>query len=102
MSTEPRNSTNIIQAFYNWYRTTLRNPKYRWLLIGASLFYLLSPIDIVPEGLIPFIGLVDDGIVATLLVTEVSQLLMDWLKRSVKKPEQVATTVDVDVEETTA
>jgi len=95
----PNPSTNIVQAFYNWYRTTLRHPKYRWLLIGASLLYLVSPIDIAPD-IIPVIGWIDDGIVATLLVTEVSQLLMGWLNRSSDQPEQVATTVDVNAEQT--
>ncbi len=99
MSNEPRQSTNVVQAFYSWYRATLRNPKYRWLLIGASLLYLVSPIDIAPD-IIPIVGWIDDGIVATLLVSEVSQLLMGMLKRPSEKPEQVATTVDIDAENT--
>lgn len=93
-------STNLIQAFYNWYRSTLRHPKYRWLLIGASLLYLVSPIDISPD-MIPIVGWIDDGVVATLLITEVSQLMMGWLKQSSGQPEQTATTVDVDSEQTT-
>ena len=102
MSNDSRQSTNLVQAFYNWYRATLRHPKYRWLLIGATLLYLFSPIDIAPD-VIPVLGWIDDGIVATLLVTEVSQLLMGWLKRPAdEQPEQVATTVDVNAEQTSA
>ena len=100
MSNDPRQSTNLVQAFYNWYRATLRHPKYRWLLIGATLLYLVSPIDIAPD-VIPIVGWIDDGIVATLLVTEVSQLLMGWLNRSSDETEEVATTVDVNAEQQT-
>ena len=32
------------QAFYDWYKRTLENPKYRWILAGGTLLYLLSPI----------------------------------------------------------
>jgi uncharacterized membrane protein YkvA (DUF1232 family) len=71
------NST--IQSIYNWYRETIRNPKYRWWLIIGSLIYLFSPIDISPDFL-PFVGWIDDGIVLTLLVTEVSQMLAQKLK----------------------
>lgn len=68
--------TNPAQAIYNWYRNTIRNPKYRWWLILGSLLYLLSPIDISPD-FIPIIGWIDDGVIVTLLVTEISQLLLD-------------------------
>ena len=87
---------NIVQSFYNWYRQTLRHTKYRWLLIGASLLYLLSPIDIAPD-FIPIIGWIDDGVVATLLVTEVSQLLLARLKEGQK----VSTQTDTQETETT-
>ena len=70
-----------IQSIYNWYREAIRNPKYRiWVILG-SLAYLLSPIDISPDFL-PIVGWIDDGIIATLLVSEVSQLLLERLKPS--------------------
>jgi uncharacterized membrane protein YkvA (DUF1232 family) len=70
-----------IQSIYNWYRNAIRNPKYRlWIILG-SLVYLLSPIDISPDFL-PIVGWIDDGIIATLLVSEVSQLLLERLKPS--------------------
>ena len=40
-----------IQSVYNWYRETLRNPKYRWWIILGTLAYLVSPIDIAPDFL---------------------------------------------------
>ncbi|VXD23122.1 conserved hypothetical protein [Planktothrix serta PCC 8927] len=71
---------NLIQSFYNWYRVTLRNTKYRWVVILGSLIYLVSPLDISPDFL-PIVGWLDDGVIATILVTEVSQLLIEGLNR---------------------
>jgi uncharacterized membrane protein YkvA (DUF1232 family) len=70
---------NLIESFYNWYRGTIRNPKYRWWLILGTLVYLFSPIDIAPD-FIPVVGWIDDAVVMTLLVSEVSQLLVDQVK----------------------
>jgi uncharacterized membrane protein YkvA (DUF1232 family) len=72
-----------IEGLYNWYRSTIRNPKYRWWLIIGSLVYLFSPLDISPDFL-PIIGWIDDGVILTLLVTEVSQLLGERLKSADK------------------
>ncbi|HEY9763751.1 MAG TPA: YkvA family protein [Trichocoleus sp.] len=69
---------NLAQSFYDWYTQTLRHPKYRWVLVAGTLVYLLSPIDISPDFL-PIIGWIDDGVVATLLVAELSQILMNVL-----------------------
>lgn len=82
---------NPIQSFYDWYRQTLRHPKYRWLIIGGTLLYLLSPIDISPD-FIPMMGWIDDGIIATLLVSELSSILLARLghrKDKVAKSEKV-------------
>ncbi|GFE68496.1 YkvA family protein [Chroococcus sp. FPU101] len=76
---------NFAQSFYNWYKETIRNPKYRWLLIGASILYLISPIDFAPD-FIPIIGWLDDGIIVTLLVSEVSALLTQKLQAKSKNP----------------
>jgi uncharacterized membrane protein YkvA (DUF1232 family) len=70
---------NFSDAISNWYKTTLRNPKYRWWIIAGSVLYLISPLDISPDFL-PVIGWIDDGLIATLLVAEVSQLLTERLK----------------------
>lgn len=63
----------------DWYRNVIRNPKYRWWIIGGSLLYLLSPFDISPD-FIPVIGWIDDGVIATLLVAELSTWALDRLK----------------------
>lgn len=93
---------NVVQSFYNWYRNTIRHPKYRWLLIAGSLLYLISPLDISPD-LIPIIGWIDDGIIATLLVTELSQMMMGLLNRKTQAPsaryvEEEGPVVDVDAQ----
>ena len=70
--------SNPAKSFYRWYSQTIRNPKYRWIVVMGSLAYLLSPLDISPD-LIPVLGWIDDGIIATLLVTELSQILFGAL-----------------------
>lgn len=90
-----------IQSLYNWYRNTIRNPKYRWWMILGTAFYIFSPIDIAPD-FIPVIGQIDDVVLLTLLVSEVSQLLIEGVKA--RKAETVVSdttnstekTVDVD------
>ncbi|GET38433.1 YkvA family protein [Microseira wollei] len=93
---------NIVQSFYNWYRNTIRNPKYRWWLILGTFLYLFSPIDLAPDFL-PILGWIDDAVVMTLLVSEVSQLLVDQVKlRQTQNSDQASSakkdgeTVDVD------
>lgn len=70
----------VLQSFYGWYRNTIRHPRYRWFVIIGTLVYLLSPIDISPD-LIPIVGWIDDGLLASLLVAEVSSLMMSMLNR---------------------
>ncbi|MBD1915825.1 MULTISPECIES: YkvA family protein [Cyanophyceae] len=71
---------NAIGSFYNWYKATLRNTKYGWLLGLGTIIYLVSPIDIAPDFL-PIIGWIDDGLLATLLVTELSQIALERLNK---------------------
>ncbi|WP_448574178.1 YkvA family protein [Trichothermofontia sp.] len=68
-----------IQSIYKWYRGLIRNPKYRGWVILATIAYLILPFDISPD-IFPIVGQLDDVIIATLLVTEVSQLAVDWVK----------------------
>jgi uncharacterized membrane protein YkvA (DUF1232 family) len=92
-----------IQSLYTWYRNTIRNPKYRWWIILGTALYLLSPIDIAPD-FIPIIGQIDDIAILTLLVSEVSQMLIEGAKARQGVSETVAAnpenqsdkTVDVD------
>lgn len=67
------------QVFFSWYRNLIRHPKYGIWIAIVSLLYLVNPLDISPDAL-PIIGLVDDGLIATLLLTEGVQLLRDRLK----------------------
>ncbi len=64
----------------NWYRKLIRHSKYRWVVLLGTLFYFVSPIDIVPD-VFPIIGWVDDGLVATIAITEVTQMLMERKRR---------------------
>jgi uncharacterized membrane protein YkvA (DUF1232 family) len=95
-----------IQSLYNWYRDTLRNPKYRWWVILGTLAYLVSPIDIAPDFL-PVVGQIDDVAIAVLLISEVSQMAIDYFKSrqpqtastsetAASPSESTAKTVDVD------
>lgn len=73
-----------VQSVYEWYRNTLRNPKYRWWVILGTLAYLVSPIDIAPDFL-PIVGQLDDVFLLTLLVTEVSGLVIEGFKSRQEK-----------------
>lgn len=79
---------NLAQSFYNWYKGSLRNSKYRWLIIGGTLLYLFSPLDISPD-FIPVIGWIDDGIVVGLLVAEVSAMMTEYLAGRSRKSSEV-------------
>lgn len=82
-----------IQAIYNWYRDLLRNPKYRWWVVAGSLLYLVSPIDIAPD-VFPIIGWLDDGIIISLLIAEVSQIAKEKLQSQNVRADKQPTTVE--------
>jgi uncharacterized membrane protein YkvA (DUF1232 family) len=84
----------FLQPLYSVYKAVLKNPKYRWLAIAGSLVYLLSPVDLVTDFL-PIVGWIDDGLVATLLITELSQLLLE--KRQGKSDETAETDPTITV-----
>lgn len=93
---------SFIRAFSSWIytalRSVIRNPKYRWWAIAGSLVYLLNPFDLAPDAL-PIVGWIDDGLLATIVVTEVSQLMSDRLKAQKAKNSMqanVESVVDVD------
>lgn len=85
-----------VKSFYDWYRNTLQNPKYRWWLILGTIAYVFSPIDIAPD-FIPIIGQLDDIVVLSLLVSEVSKLVLDYAR---SRQETVASTPE-NTEKTT-
>ncbi|MGE5659132.1 MAG: YkvA family protein [Actinomycetota bacterium] len=82
-----------IQSLYNWYRNTLRNPKYRWWIVLGTLAYLISPIDIAPDFL-PIIGEIDDIAIVTLLVSEVSQMVIEYARTRQSETQASAGTSD--------
>ncbi len=68
-----------ISSLYTWYRDLLRNPKYRlWIVVG-TLLYLISPFDVSPD-VFPILGQIDDGIILTLFLTEVSSMVIESFK----------------------
>jgi uncharacterized membrane protein YkvA (DUF1232 family) len=74
----------LAQPLYNWYRATIRNSKYRWVIVLGSLLYLVSPLDLATD-VVPIVGWLDDGVIVTVLVTEVSQLLLEQRKERKSK-----------------
>ncbi len=85
-----------IQSIYNWYRDLLRNPKYRWWVVAGSLLYLVSPIDISPD-VFPVIGWLDDGIIISLLIAEVSQIAREKLQsQNIRSEKASSTTTPVE------
>jgi uncharacterized membrane protein YkvA (DUF1232 family) len=69
-----------MQSVYSWYRNIIRNPKYRWWVILGTIVYVISPFDIAPD-FIPVVGQIDDVLLMTLLVSEVSQIVVESVKR---------------------
>jgi uncharacterized membrane protein YkvA (DUF1232 family) len=86
--------TSPVQSLYNWYRSLISNPKYRWWIILGTLVYLISPFDIAPD-FIPFIGQIDDAVLLSLLVAELAQVLGDRVKAAkAAKGSQTAAATD--------
>jgi uncharacterized membrane protein YkvA (DUF1232 family) len=69
----------LVKPLYSFFRFTLRHPIYRWFIILGSLLYIVSPIDLSPD-VFPVLGWLDDGLLTTLIVTEVAQSLMAYMK----------------------
>lgn len=83
----------LTQTLKDWYRSLIRDSKYRWIIVLGSLLYLVSPIDISPD-IFPIIGWIDDGLIATLLVTEISQLMVEQLTTKRKQDDSLANESD--------
>ena len=95
--------TSPLSSLYDWYRNAIRHPKYRWLVMLGTVIYLISPIDIAPD-FIPILGQIDDVMLAGLLFTELSQIVIGKLQS--RQANNVTTTteepsnktVDIDAE----
>ncbi|BAQ63505.1 YkvA family protein [Geminocystis sp. NIES-3709] len=88
-----------LQSLYGFYRNAIRNPKYRnWIILG-TLVYVLSPFDISPD-FFPLAGQIDDFFLLSIMLTEVSQMVVTNLKNKKDKdkysPNEPSKTVDVD------
>ncbi|WP_069790592.1 DUF1232 domain-containing protein [Cyanobacterium sp. IPPAS B-1200] len=69
-----------LRSLYTWYTNGIRNPQYRlWVILG-TLVYLISPIDISPD-IIPIAGQIDDFVIVTIMLSEISQLLLGAMKK---------------------
>ena len=67
-------------ALHDLYRKALKHSKYRWLVVLGTVFYLVNPLDFSPD-MIPVLGWIDDGLIVSLLVTEMGQLVSEHLTR---------------------
>ncbi len=86
-----------LSAIYNWYRTALRHPKYGIWVVVATLVYLVSPIDLAPD-IFPIAGQIDDFILFSLLITEVSQIAIDKYRSRKQQENTPPSEVTVEVE----
>jgi uncharacterized membrane protein YkvA (DUF1232 family) len=83
-----------LSSVYDWYRNAIRHPKYRWWVMLGTIIYLVSPIDIAPD-FIPVLGQIDDVLLAGLLFTEISQMMIAKLQN---RQDNKATTTDTNTE----
>ena len=86
-----------ITALYNWYSSTIRNPKYRWWIVFGTLAYLVSPFDIAPD-LIPIVGQIDDLVIVTILITELSKIFFGSFE-SPDQSQQESPKVNTDLDD---
>ena len=90
---------SILKSFYNWYREKIKHPKYRWFVILGTVAYLLLPFDIAPD-FIPILGWIDDGLVVSLLVTELSSLFLEHRQKGMKYKSYIPQEDIINQEET--
>ena len=90
-------TTYPLQILYTWYREIVANPKYRWWIIGGTLMYLISPIDILPDVL-PIVGQIDDAVLITLVASEISSVIKDK-NAMLKQQRSEAKTMKMDKKE---
>lgn len=70
----------LASVVHDLYRKALKHSKYRWLVILGTVFYLVNPLDFSPD-VIPVLGWIDDGLIVSLLIAEVGQLMSEQLTR---------------------
>ncbi|MGK7955564.1 MAG: YkvA family protein [Crocosphaera sp.] len=90
---------SIIKSFYNWYREKIQHPKYRWFVILGTVAYLFLPFDIAPD-FIPILGWIDDGLIVSLLVTELSSLFLEYRQKETKSKSSIPQEDTINQEKT--
>ena len=75
-----KNKQHFSGILLNLYRKALKHSKYRWLVVLGTVFYLVNPLDLSPD-MLPILGWIDDGLIVSLLVTEMGQLVSEQLTR---------------------
>jgi|LakMenE01Jun11ns_1017448.scaffolds.fasta_scaffold9443814_2 uncharacterized membrane protein YkvA (DUF1232 family) len=58
------------------YQKVLNNPKTRYWVVGLTLIYFFSPIDIIPDFFFPF-GYIDDGVLLSMMFGELTKIYLD-------------------------
>jgi uncharacterized membrane protein YkvA (DUF1232 family) len=79
----------LIQPLYDLYRKALRHSQWRWVIVLASLVYLVSPVDLSTD-LLPVVGWLDDGVIVTILLSELSQVVLEQRQARKAKAEKSA------------
>lgn len=85
------------KSFFPWidfYRKSLQNAKFRPLAIILTMLYFLSPIDIIPDILVPF-GFIDDTVLAGIFVMELISIARNRPKHELKNDKK-SNIVDVE------
>jgi uncharacterized membrane protein YkvA (DUF1232 family) len=89
------------QPILSGYRQLLRHPKFGIWIVLASLLYLADPFDVAPD-FVPVVGWLDDGVVASLLVAELSQTAVQRLKAKKQKRQAAADSQPATLEVSTS
>ena len=80
MKKQSQKKQHFSGVLHNLYRKALKHSKYRWLVVLGTVFYLVNPLDLSPD-VIPVLGWIDDGLIVSLLVTEMGQLMSEQIAR---------------------
>lgn len=85
---------------YTLYQKALQTPGiWRWLMVVLTVGYILMPIDLMPELFIPPFGLIDDGVLLTVFVSEIVRMSRNrkLTKKTPTDPETVQSqTIDAN------
>lgn len=79
-----------MRFLFQGYRRLLTHPRYGIWVVIASLFYVVSPIDLSPD-LLPLLGQIDDVALLVLLLSVASQWLSQQFLNG-QEPESVTET----------